>query len=184
MMMRQVNAIQMVMMKMTNNNKLIFLAIPILLLAAVPNVYASGPRFDSPEDEPQEVRDCYRDGYETGFAHNYHKDRAEECEEIGKDWYNITWEYGCIDSGQTKQDCDNFKDEPSDDESINVDDLGNENMEACYDDGYEDGRNNPFDHDRNEGCNDYQNMYYNGFIAGCQSVEGNTQETCDRFTDA
>lgn len=59
----------------------------------------------------------------------------------------------------------------------NVDDLGNENMDKCWDDGYDDGRNNPFDHDRNNGCRDYQNMYYRGFIAGCESA-GNTKEMC------
>ena len=48
--------------------------------------------------------------------------------------------------------------------------------------GYEDGKNNPFNQERNEGCSDYQNMYYKGFIAGCES-EGNTKETCERFTD-
>ena len=57
-------------------------------------------------------------------------------------------------------------------------------MDACWDDGYEDGQNNPFNQERNKGCNDYQNMYYKGFIAGCESVEGNTKEICEMFTDA
>jgi len=27
-------------------------------------------------------------------------------------------------------------------------------METCYNDGYDDGQNNPFDQDRNKGCDD------------------------------
>ena len=162
------------------NNKLIFLVtiIPILL---VPNVYAGGPRFDSAEGESDFVQDCYRDGYESGFTHAYNKDRANECKEKGKDWYNITWDAACINSGQTVQNCDKTKerikngDLPELDRERtfgrceiqskglacdieNVDDLGNQNVANCWDDGYSDGRNNPFDHDRDKGCTDYQHV--------------------------
>lgn len=40
-----------------------------------------GPRYDAPEDNTSEVQECYRDGYESGIAHQYNKDRAEECED-------------------------------------------------------------------------------------------------------
>ena len=62
--------------------------------------------------------------------------------------------------------------------------LDQENLDSCYDDGYEDGQNNPFDHDRRSGCSDYNSSYYNGFLAGCESVEGNTKDICKRFIDA
>lgn len=104
-------------------------AIPVFLLL-VPNVYAGGPRYDSPEGENDFTQLCYRDGYETGFVHIYNKDRANECEEDGKDWYNITWMNACKDSGQTVQDCENIKDENQSNEEINNDDVGNENMDT------------------------------------------------------
>lgn len=165
-----------------NNNKLIFLGLIPVLMLLVPNVYAGGPRYDGPEDASQEVGDCYREGYESGFAHRYNEDRADECEEDGKDWYNISWEHACIDSGQTKQDCNNFKERNDGNYKEDLDDLGNENMDKCYDDGFEDEQNNPFDRDRFEGCHDYQDMYYKGFIEACESA-GNSKETCERFPD-
>jgi hypothetical protein len=71
------------------NNKLVFLGlIPVFLLLG-PNAYASGPRFDAPEGESDFVQECYRDGWEQGFAHTYDEDRASDCEESGKDWYNL-----------------------------------------------------------------------------------------------
>ena len=69
-------------------------------------------------------------------------------------------------------------------DSINYDSLKEEITGKCWDDGYEDGRNNLFDHDRNRGCDDYGRSYYEGFIAGCVSVEGNTEEVCESATDA
>jgi hypothetical protein len=183
-----------------NNNKLIFLGLIPVLMLLVSNVYAEGQRFDSPEGESQEVQDCYREGYEQGFAHRYNEDRADECEENGKDWYNIAWGGACINSGQTKQHCDRIKEriknadlpELDKDETYggceeqskglacdieNVDDLGNQNMGKCWDDGFEDGQNNPFNQERDFGCGDYRDMYYKGFIAGCESA-GNTKEMC------
>ncbi|MGH9952795.1 MAG: hypothetical protein ACRD5J_14315 [Nitrososphaeraceae archaeon] len=55
---------------------------------------------------------------------------------------------------------------------------------VCWVDGYDDGRDNPFDHERNEECEDKGNQYYRAFIHGCASVEGNTEEICENFTDA
>jgi hypothetical protein len=53
-------------------NKLIFgsiLALLASLMLPTQLIYAGGPRFDSPEGESDFVQDCYRDGYESGFAH-------------------------------------------------------------------------------------------------------------------
>lgn len=158
-------------------SKLIFLTaiIPILMLTIiVPNVYASGPRGDSPDGSTREGANCWVEGYDAGFAQKYDKDRADQCKNAEDDEYNASWKYGCIDSGLTKIDCDQIKDNP---EHIEHESLQEENRRNCYDDGYEDGRNNPFDRERNNGCNDYQDMYYKGFIAGCESA-GNTKEMC------
>jgi hypothetical protein len=51
----------------------------------------------------------------------------------------------------------------------------------CYDEGYEDGQDHPFSQDLYDECG---RSYYNGFIDGCMSVEGNTREDCDSATDA
>lgn len=53
----------------------------------------------------------------------------------------------------------------------------------CWHDGYLDGGDNPFDHDRNEECRDKGNQYYRAFIHGCMSVEGNTEDICVSATD-
>jgi hypothetical protein len=150
----------------------------------VPNVYAGRPRLDVPEGESEEVGDCYVDGYDAGFANEYDKDRAEVCEEIGKDWYNMSWENGCMDSGLTKQDCDNIKEGNDSDDLGDREQLKEENTQDCYDDGYEDGQIHPFDRDMNSACQEYgYHTYYDGFIAGCESA-GNTRDICETFTDA
>jgi hypothetical protein len=53
----------------------------------------------------------------------------------------------------------------------------------CWYDGYADGQGHPFNHVRYEDCKDKGNQYYRAFIEGCQSVEGNTEETCETAID-
>jgi hypothetical protein len=58
---------------------------------------------------------------------------------------------------------------------------------SCYNAGYDDGQNNPFNHDTYDHCADEDGgdqAYYDGFIDGCMSVEGNTREICESATDA
>lgn len=63
----------------------------------------------------------------------------------------------------------------------------------CWVDGYDDGQDNPFSQDKHKEClfdveqSDSElccngRPYYEGFMYGCMDA-GNTQETCDRFTD-
>jgi hypothetical protein len=132
------------------------------------------------EDIPGVV-DCYNDGYEAGFAQKYDGNRANECINKG-DQYNVGFGYGCIDGGLTKEDCDNVKEE-NDSDLGDHEQLEDKNMETCYNDGYDDGQNNPFDQDRNKGCDDYSQAYYDGFIEGCISAD-NTREICVSATDA
>ncbi|MGE5662376.1 MAG: hypothetical protein ACM3X1_09050 [Ignavibacteriales bacterium] len=159
--------------------QLLLAIIPIFILL-VPNVYASGPRLDYDEayaDIPG-APECWVDGYDAGFAQKYDKDRADECADIPGDQYNASWGYGCIDSGLTEADCNDIKDNPQDIENYEA--LQEENRRACYDDGYEDGRNsNSFNKDRDSACSEYSNSYESGFSAGCQSVEGNTYDSCE-----
>jgi hypothetical protein len=53
----------------------------------------------------------------------------------------------------------------------------------CWYDGYADGQEYPFNHDRNEECKAKGNQYYRAFIEGCKAVEGNTEDTWERATD-
>jgi hypothetical protein len=52
---------------------------------------------------------------------------------------------------------------------------------ACEGDGLYDGKNNPFSQELFEMCGD---TYYDAFIEGCMSVEGNSREDCESATDA
>jgi len=47
---------------------LLFLGLITILLLTVQNVYAGGPRHDSPEETIREGGNCYVDGYDAGVA--------------------------------------------------------------------------------------------------------------------
>lgn len=58
----------------------------------------------------------------------------------------------------------------------------------CWDDGYEDGRDSGFDINQYRECGGSSegpenNTYYNGFVAGCLSVKGNTSPICESAAD-
>ena len=57
---------------------------------------------------------------------------------------------------------------------------------ACEADGYEAGRDGAFSQELYETCEevDGADAYYQGFIDGCMSVEGNTRDVCESATDA
>ncbi|MGC1134807.1 MAG: hypothetical protein WA941_18410 [Nitrososphaeraceae archaeon] len=56
--------------------------------------------------------------------------------------------------------------------------LATEEEDDCFNTGYRDGRDHPFDHEKNEECKGAASSYYHGFINGCMSVEGNLQSLC------
>jgi hypothetical protein len=58
--------------------------------------------------------------------------------------------------------------------------------DMCYDIGFDDGQNGPFDQTDYANCGATENgdkAYYNGFIEGCMSAD-NTKEVCEQATDA
>jgi hypothetical protein len=66
---------------------------------------------------------------------------------------------------------------------------GDEDVGGCYNVGYSDGQNSEFSrYSFSDNCgptdNPEENDYYNGFIDGCMSVEGNTRDVCESATDA
>ena len=52
---------------------------------------------------------------------------------------------------------------------------------SCEGDGLYDGKNNPFSQELYDMCGE---TYYDAFIEGCMSVEGNTERVCEQATDA
>lgn len=65
----------------------------------------------------------------------------------------------------------------------NVSLVGASNDEdvSCYDRGYIDGQDYPFNQRTYDRCGD---DYYQGFLQGCMSVEGNSRDICESTTDA
>jgi len=167
--------------RLYNIKSVVVLAVALIIFASLlPNIYAGGPRLDYDErykDIPG-APECWVDGYDAGFAGVYDKDRANECNNILGDEYNRSWPYGCIDSGLTEGECNDIKNDP--DDNVNHESLQEQNRRNCYDDGFEDGKiSNSFNKDRDSACSEYGNAYENGFTAGCQSVEGNTNDSCE-----
>lgn len=61
------------------------------------------------------------------------------------------------------------------------------NAIACEADGYEAGQDDSFSQKLYETCEEVvggADAYYEGFIEGCMSVEGNTRDVCELATDA
>lgn len=165
-------------------NKLIVTSTLIATLALtliVPNyntVFGGGPRLDWDEryEDIPGAPECWVDGYDAGFANVFDDDRDGECKDKG-DQYSASWKWGCIDSGLTEPECNGIKNNPED---IDHESLEEENRRNCYDDGFQDGENsNSFNDDRDHACSEYGSAYESGFKAGCESIEGNTDDSCE-----
>ena len=52
---------------------------------------------------------------------------------------------------------------------------------SCYEHGIIDGEDHPFIQRTYDNCRD---RYYQGFIEGCMSVDGNSRDVCESATDA
>jgi len=167
-------------MRLLMGNLLLITIISLLMLTAIPSAYAGGPRLDYDEayEDVPGAPECWVDGYDAGFAAVYDKDRANECNDIPGDQYNRSWPYGCKDRGLTDSECNEIKNNPDDD--VDHESLQERNRSDCYDDGFEDGKiSNSFNKDIDSACSEYGSAYEGGFSAGCQSVEGNTNDSCE-----
>jgi hypothetical protein len=65
---------------------------------------------------------------------------------------------------------------------------GPSTIETCYDNGYRQGQDDPFDRGDYDSCERFRDDNngenpYEGFIDGCKSVDGNTEEICESATD-
>lgn len=66
-------------------------------------------------------------------------------------------------------------------------DLAEEDYDPeCYDSGFRDGQDRPFSQGTYDHCGEGNgdDDYYEGFIDGCMSVQGNTRDVCESATDA
>ena len=153
--------------------QLLLAIIPLLIVASVSNVYASGPRLDYDEgyEDVPGAPECWIDGYDAGFAGKYDQDRANECADIPGDQYNASWGYGCEDSHRTEKECGDLIDNPVEIEDFEA--LKSENDRVCYDAGREDGEaGRPFNKDRDEGCYEFDDIgggYEGGYQSGCET---------------
>jgi hypothetical protein len=64
--------------------QLLLAIIPLLMLATISNVYASGPRLDYDEryEDVPGAPGCWVDGYDAGFAQKYDKDLEKQGTEL------------------------------------------------------------------------------------------------------
>lgn len=69
---------------------------------------------------------------------------------------------------------------------VNVDASHGSSVIACEADGYEAGQDGSFSQELYEQCEEVggADAYYDAFIEGCMSVEGNTENVCEQATDA
>ena len=129
--------------------QLLLAIIPLLMLATIPNVSAGGPRLDYYSDSTKEGAACWVDGYDSGFAGKYDRQRADECSNEKYDEYNRSWGYACRDGGHTEEECNDFKNNPVD--ILDFEALKGENDRTCYDVGQEYGAaGKPFNEERDD----------------------------------
>lgn len=64
--------------------------------------------------------------------------------------------------------------------NLSLANASSEDEVSCYDRGYIDGEDHPFSQNTYDRCGD---DYYQGFINGCMSVDGNSRDTCESATD-
>jgi hypothetical protein len=149
-----------------------------LLISSVNNVSATGIRHDSGDDATDEEHGCHIDGYDSGFAGKYDKDRARECIEHD-DNYNQLWAYGCEDSLRTEEECGELINNPVEIEDYEA--LKTENDRTCYDAGIEDGEaDKPYNKDRASGCDEFGGIgdgYRGGYQLGCETHTA--ESTCE-----
>jgi hypothetical protein len=132
-----------------------FIIIPMVTLLTIQSVqvFANSNNNDNDYDDKPYCDQVGSDYQETCFD--------------SQDYDDMTGLAPCSDGSQVL----NYNDCP-DHEDINED--------GCYDSGISDGQDQPFDQIKFDECG---GTYYNGFISGCMSVQGNDLEICEMATD-
>lgn len=158
-----------------------------LLINSASNVFAGGPRGDGPEDSTPEADACWINGYDSGFAGKFDKDRNDECQnegEEGENYYTFAWAIGCEDgdhnttrttTGRSVWECVKIMNNP-----VEIDDyepLIQEIISNCRLDGEHDFKEGePFDKERSFGCNEFGRHYEEAYKSIC--LQNNTEGHC------
>ena len=149
-----------------------------LLINSVSNVFTTGVRHDPGDDATLEESHCWLDGYDSGFAGKYDKDRARECIDHS-DNYNQMWAYGCEEALRTEEECGDLINNPVEIEDFEA--LQSENDRTCYDAGSEDGKaGKPFNKETDDACYEFEGIgdgYKGGYQFGCETHT--TQASCE-----
>jgi hypothetical protein len=150
----------------------------LLSSSTIAAAFASGVRHDSGDDATDEEHECWINGYDSGFAGKYDKDRARECIDHS-DNYNQMWAYGCEDAPRSEEECSEIMNNPVEIEDFEA--LENENDRTCYDAGRDDGEaGEPLNEDRRHGCQEFDGIgggYRDGYQSGCETHS--TEESCE-----
>jgi hypothetical protein len=136
----------------------------------------------SPDPISASSKSTYESGYDHGCDDSELKAEDRYINEPGKGASFHTDEF--MDGYRSGyQECK----EDSSNDSENDDDSSSGVNSDCFKEGYNDGRDNPFSLEKYRNCGGSigagNNAYYNGFVAGCLSVSGNTAEECEQATD-
>ena len=150
------------------------IAMTLLMSSGISAAFAGGPRLDYYSDSTRDGAKCWVNGYDSGFAGKYDKNRADECSNEKYDEYNAAWPNACRDGGFTEDECNGFKENPVEIEDYEA--LKGENDRTCNDAGYKDGEAGAFNKDRDKGCYEF-GSYKNQFQSGCETHT--TQASCE-----
>lgn len=151
-----------------------------------PNHFACDGKIGTEEDDNEDDPE-----YGEGSEDDNDNDNGPNpyCDQVGpnhqgpchdrKDYSDTTGLYHCND-GTQKTDWRDCKDASK----VNDNDNDNDNDQNCYDGGYEDGQNGPFNKNTFEDCErgNGDNDYYIGFRLGCTNA-GNTIDVCESASD-
>jgi hypothetical protein len=127
---------------------------------------------NEPEKGPEFHTDKFMDGYYDGFS-NCSRTNVEQSpaqSQSSSDNYNPNREI----------ELEGLHDNNGDGVIDEKDDWSKD----CYNAGYDDGQDGPFEEGTWRHCVDgnAKDDYYDAFIDGCKDA-GNTEETCEQFTD-
>jgi hypothetical protein len=158
-----------------------------LLISSVSNVFAGGPRANGPEDSTPEADACWANGYDSGFAGKFDKERNDECQdegEEGKNYYNSAWAIGCEDgpndtnrkqTGRSVLECIRIMNNPVEIEDYEP--LVQKIIAECRFDGEQDYNNGePFHRERSIACSEFGQPYEEGYKS--KFLQNHTEAHC------
>ena len=86
-------------------------AMVMIVNTSANTAFAGGPRMDWDErfEDIPGAPECWVDGFDNGKVDSFSQSRNDECTDKG-DQYHQGWLAGCVDAGNTRDDCVSFTD--------------------------------------------------------------------------